>query len=197
MHRRPHDERDGMKVWLSESEVEQYLSVAEDTTHRIALGLAFRCGLRTAEIVAVAPDDVVDGPAGTMLRVREEGAKGGKYRETPIPPDLTTTIEVAADVRQEPTDAPLVDVSTRTVRRWVRKYAEELAEETGDEGWRDLSAHDARRSWATLLAGASEVDPLLVCDWGGWTDLETFLEAYWGHHSPEVQRKARDGVSWL
>ena len=46
MHRRPHDEHEGMKVWLSASEVEQYLGTVEDTTHRIALALAFRCGPR-------------------------------------------------------------------------------------------------------------------------------------------------------
>ena len=184
-----------MKVWLSESEVEQLLATVTDTTHRIALGLAFRCGLRTAEIVQVTPADVVDGPAGTMLRVPD--GKGGKYRETPIPPELATTIRTVDDVRPESSDTPLVDVSTRTVRRWVERYAEALADETGDEGWRDLSAHDARRTWATLLAGSESVDPLLVCDWGGWSDLSTFLEHYRGTYSPEVQRRARDGVSWL
>lgn len=100
-------------------------------------------------------------------------------------------------MRPEPADAPLVDVNPRTLRRWVEKYAEALAEETGDEGWRDLSAHDFRRTWATLLAGAEEVDPLLVCQWGGWEDLETFLEHYRGAYSPEVQREARESVGWL
>jgi integrase len=81
MYRRPHDEQDGMKMWLSASEVEQYLDHVEDTTRRIALGLAFRCGLRSAEVIEVAPADVVDGPAGTMLRVREQGAKGDQPRD--------------------------------------------------------------------------------------------------------------------
>lgn len=61
MHRRPHDEHDGMKVWLAEAEVEQFLDAVEDTTHWIALGLAFRSGLRSAEVVEVTPTDVVDG----------------------------------------------------------------------------------------------------------------------------------------
>lgn len=188
MHRRPHDEHDGMKVWLAKAEVEQFLDAVEDTTHRIALGLAFRSGLRSAEVVQVTPVDVVDGPAETMLRVHN--GKGGTYRETPIPPGLATTIRRVDDVRPEPSDVPLVDVSTRTVRRWVDRYATELAEETGDDGWRDLSGHDARRTWATLLAGAESVDPLLVCDWGGWSDLETFLEHYRGTYSLEVGRPA-------
>ena len=114
MHRQPHDERDDMKVWLGEQELEQFLDV-NATTPRIAFGLSLRSG----EIVQVTPDVVVDGPAGTMVRVREAVAKRDKYRETPLPPDLATTIQTVDDVREEPSDAPLVDVSTRTLRRWV------------------------------------------------------------------------------
>lgn len=187
-----------MKVWLSEQEVEQYLTGVKDTTRRIAFGLGLRCGLRSAEIVEAAPADVVDGPAGTMLRVREDGAKGDKYRETPVPPNLATTIRTIDDIREEPSTAPLVDVSTRTLRRWVRAHAVEVGEECDDlEGWSDLSPHDFRGTWATLLAGAEDIDPLVVCEWGGWSDLSTFLDHYRGSYSPEVQRRARDAVEWL
>lgn len=186
-----------MKVWLSASEVDDYLALVADTTHRIALSLGLRCGLRSIEIVQVTPDDLATGPAGTMLRVRPAAAKGDKYRETPIPPELETTIRTVDDVREEPSDAPLVGMTTRTLRRWVDRYATEAAGQYDDDGWRDLSAHDFRRTWATLLAGAEEVDPLLVCQWGGWDDLETFLEHYRGAYSPEVQRRARDAVDWL
>ena len=196
MHRQPHDERDDMKVWLGEQEVEQFLDV-NDTTRRIAFGLGLRSGLRSGEIVQVTPADVVDGPAGTMVRVREEIAKGDKYRETPLPADLATTIQTVDDVREEASDAPLVDVSTRTLRRWVAARGEEFADETGEDGWHDLTAHDFRRTWATALAGNDGVDALLVCQWGGWEDLETFLHHYHGAHSPEVQRRARDAVEWL
>lgn len=62
---------------------------------------------------------------------------------------------------------------------------------------RDLSTHDCRRTWATLLAGEDGIDALLVWQWGGWVDLETFLNHYHGAHSPEVQRQARESVEWL
>lgn len=75
-------------------------------------------------------------------------------------------------------EAPLLDVSGRTVQRWIKARAAELIDSTGDDASRDLSAHDARRTWATLLAGAEGVDPLLVCQWGGWSELETFLDHY-------------------
>jgi integrase len=56
--------------------------------------------------------------------------------------------------------------------------------------------HDLRRTWATALA-SEDVDPLLVCDWGGWEDLETFLDHYRGTFSPEAQLRERQKVEWL
>ncbi|WP_310926016.1 tyrosine-type recombinase/integrase [Halogeometricum salsisoli] len=86
--------------------------------------------------------------------------------------------------------------STRSLRRWATSAAEIVREETGDDGWSYLAFHDLRRTWATALASA-DVDPLLVCDWGGWNDLNTFLEHYRGSHAPEAQRREREKVNWL
>ncbi len=58
-----------MKVWLSQNEVEQLLEAADGTQQRIAFALGARCGLRSHEVLDVAPDDVVNTDAGTMLRV--------------------------------------------------------------------------------------------------------------------------------
>lgn len=52
-----------------------------------------------------------------MLRVPADVAKGGKYRETPSPPTLETTVRTVDGVRSEPSDALLVDTTTRTLRR--------------------------------------------------------------------------------
>jgi len=195
MNLKQHKSRDDMKVWLSESEVEQLLEATADTKQRIALALGVRCGLRSHEVLDVAPEDVVDTDAGTMLRVWH--GKGDKFRETPVPRDLATTISTVDDFRSESSDVSLVDLtSTRSLRRWVKRPARQLEEETGDEGWSYLSFHDLRRTWATSLAGA-DVDPMLVLDWGGWNDLETFLEHYRGSYSPEVQRQQREKVDWL
>jgi integrase len=190
---REHDHRDDMKVWLSQSEVRALLEAANSTQMRIALALGARCGLRSHEILDAAPDHVVDTDAGTMLRVHH--GKGDKYRETPVPRDLATTIRTVNDVRDLPSDAPLVEVSsTRTLRRWVEYAAADVNDD--DPGWQHLSPHDLRRTWATALASA-DVDPLLVCDWGGWEDLETFLDHYRGTFSPEAQQRERGKVDWL
>ncbi len=195
MNLREHDERSDMKVWLSENEAERFLAAAENTEQRIAFGLGVRCGLRSGEWLDVTPRDVVDTDAGTMLRVWE--GKGDKFRETPMPQELATMIRTASDYGDGDADEPIISVtSTRTLRRWVGRAGEQLAEETGDTGWRELSTHDLRRTWATSLADA-EVDPLLALDWGGWEDLETFLEHYKGAYSPAAQRRARGKVDWL
>lgn len=120
------------------------------------------------------------------------GRHGDKYRETPVPSPLAT-IRTIADVRDAPADTPLVDVSKRTIRRWVTTAADKLEEQTGDVGWQPLGAHNLRRTWATALANA-DGDPLLVIDWGGWFDLETFLEHYKCAFSPDAQQRERAKV---
>lgn len=195
MNLKQHEQTEEMKVWLSESEVGQLLEAAKDTERAIAFSLGARCGLRSHEVLDVAPKHVVDTDAGTMLRVHH--GKGDKYRETPMPDDLATQIRTVDDVREESSGTPIVSVTnTNSLRYWIKRTREQLADETGDDGWHHLSFHDLRRTWATSLAG-KEVDPLVVCDWGGWNDLDTFLEHYRGTYSPEAQRREREKVSWL
>lgn len=194
MHLRDYDDDDGKKVWLSSSEVEQLLATVDDVEKRIAFGLGVRCGLRCQEAVDVAPQDVVEAEAGTVVQVLE--GKGGKYRQTPIPETLASRILTVGEVREAPVDDPVVTVTTRQVRRWVEDAREQLRKETGTEGWRYLTFHDLRGTWATLLRDA-DVDAEMVMEWGGWGDLETFLDHYKGRFSPEAQRRARESVDWL
>ncbi|WP_256403469.1 site-specific integrase [Halorubrum salinum] len=195
MNLRPHDEQDGKKVWLSESEVSKLEAIASDTEQTIAFGLGARSGLRSKEILDVAPQDVVETDAGWVVRVWE--GKGDKFRETPIPSDLAMRIETIGDMRDAAGDEPVLSISsTRSLRRWLQDAREQLADQEDERGWLFLSTHDLRRTWASALADA-EVDPLLVLDWGGWEDLETFLDHYNGTYSPAAQRRAREKVEWL
>lgn len=195
MNLKEHKNRPDMKVWLSQAEVEQLLKAADDAEQRIAYALGARCGLRSHEVLQVAPEDVVDTEAGTMLRVHH--GKGDKYRETPVPSDVKTTIQTVDDFREESSTKPVVQLTdTRSLRRWIQSTREKLREETGDSAWKHVAFHDLRRTWATSLA-SQDVDPLLVCDWGGWNDLETFLDHYRGTFSPEAQRREREKVNWL
>jgi hypothetical protein len=38
---------------------------------------------------------------------------------------------------------------------------------------------------------------MVICDWGGWNDLDTFLDHYRRTHTPEAQRRERQKVDWL
>jgi len=195
MNVREHKQREDKKVWLSQDEVELLIENAGGIEQEIAFGLGARCGLRSHEVLDVAPEHVRDSDAGLMLTV--EHGKGDKYRETPIPRDLANTIRTANEYRDEPASAPILSItSTRTLRRWLNKAAERCREQTDDHRWRWLSFHDLRATWATALRN-KEVDALVVCDWGGWSDLETFLDHYRGTSTPEAQRREREKVDWL
>jgi integrase len=195
MNLEQHHSRDDMKVWLSQDEVQLLLDQPDERERQIALALGGRCGLRSHEVLDVAPQHVHDTEAGKMLRVWH--GKGDKYRETPIPRDLATTIETIDDFRDAPSEKSILSITTtRSLRRWVESAAEACAEETGDVGWQELTFHDLRRTWATQLRGA-DADAMVVCDWGGWNDLETFLDHYRGTSTPEAQRREREKVDWL
>jgi integrase len=189
-----HDDGDGRRVWLDESEVEQLLSITEEQKHRIALALGVRGGLRSHEIVQVAPEHVINTDAGTMLTVPE--GKGDKYRETPIPETLAASIRSIGEYRDDPADAPVVTNPTRTLRYWMQKYREEMAEYTDDDRWHFLTTHDLRRTWAGQLANA-DVDETVALRWGGWNDLETFLDHYRGEATAAAQKRERGKVVWL
>lgn len=184
----------GKKVWLSRSDVKLLLESAKNSERRIAYSLGVLCGLRTKEILQVAPSDIVNTSAGKMLVIRE--GKGDKYREVPIPPTLSTTINTVDDYRDGASTDPIVSVnSTRALRKWIERRRTALASEY-DNRWGYVSFHDLRRTWASALSD-SGVKDRLVMSWGGWEDLETFLEHYEGKYSPEAQTREREKVEWL
>ena len=194
MKLKDYDNRDGKKVWLSADEVDGLLSAADSTEQKLALAFGARCGLRASEATAVTPNDVVKTPAGPRVRVWD--GKGEKYRETPLPSDLSETIRIYAEMRDASPDTPLVDKSTRTIERWVSRAAERRQAETGDIGWQYLGPHDLRRSWGTVLVQA-DVEPGLIMEWGGWDNWRTFREHYLGAYSVDAERRQLEKVEWL
>jgi len=192
MNLEPFDAEEGFRVWLDRHEADQLLARADGREERLAFALGLRSGLRVSEIVSVTAGDVVDTSAGP--RVRIEDSKGKRYRETPTTERVRAMAETVGDL--EGSDARLVDRSKRWVQRHLDRVAGELADETGDDMWHHLTPHDLRRTWATLLSADID-DPLLIMDWGGWEDVETFLEHYRGSYSPHVQQRELAKVDWL
>lgn len=191
MFAEPFETKDGFRIWLDLEETDELINAARDREERLAFKLGVRSGLRVREIVAVEAKDVVSTSAGPRVRVWE--SKGKEYRETPTTEKVLAQAETIADLESE--ESNLVDRSARWVQRHLDDVVDELAED-GDEMWRHVTPHDLRRSWATLMSADID-DPLLIMDWGGWEDMDTFLEHYRGSYSPAVQRRELSKVDWL
>ena len=192
MFAEPFDSKDGYRIWLDREEVDLLIANTGTREERLAFELGVRSGLRVSEIVDVKANHVVDTSAGPRVRVYD--SKGKEYRESPTTTFVHAQSDAVADLQDS--DAFLVDHSKRWVQRHLDSVCEDLAEQTGDDMWLEVSPHDLRRSWATLLS-ADVDDPLLIMDWGGWEDMDTFLEHYRGSYSPHVQREFLQQVDWL
>jgi Phage integrase family. len=190
MFAEPFDTEDGYRIWLDLDETDQLLAAADSREERIAFALGVRSGLRVQEIVNVEAKDVVSTSAGPRVRVWH--SKGKQYRETPTTKDILAMAETVADLQGDETR--LVEHSTRWVQRHLDSVTGELADD--DEMWQYVTPHDLRRTWATLMSADID-DPLLIMDFGGWEDIETFLEHYRGSYSPAVQRRELSSVDWL
>jgi integrase len=192
MRLKDYNDRDGKRVWLSESEIDLFLEHrdADHSEMHAAFILAARCGLRREEIVNVRPSDIQHTDTGTVVRVWE--GKGDKYREPPAPDELST---LALGMGGDP-GAPLVDRDPSTIYGWVQRAAQRCRARTSDEGWQYVGPHDLRRSWGVRLL-ENGVVPSVVMEWGGWEDWQTFRDHYLSEFSPEALRRERGKVSWL
>jgi len=181
--------KESKAVWMNADELEALLDQTADEHQRLALGLMARSGMRVSEAIVVEGEDMIKTDAGHMARIWS--GKGEKYRETPVSQEswwLASALDTGA--------GPLVGAAKRTVPGWVERAAESMYHKTDDEGWQYVSAHDLRRSWATLLI-QNDVEPLLVLDWGGWSDYKTFRDHYMSINSPEYQAEERTKIEWL
>jgi len=189
MQLRQFEKRDESKaVWLTATEIDQLLETTDDELRRYALSMMARAGLRVSEVHAVKLDDLIKTEQGHIVRVW--AGKGDKYREAPIPAEVYWIGRSIAEGQN------LIRHTKRTLQNWVTDAADVMFRSTGEIGWSYVSAHDLRRSWATLLIQA-EVEPLLVMEWGGWSDYEVFRDHYMSIHDPDFQAAEREKVDWL
>ena len=162
MRLKQYDSRDGMRVWLSDEELDMLTEQATTTHQRLAFLFGGRVDLRRSEITKITPDDIVEGPTGKHVRIWDNYAKRDQYREPPIP---ETVDAIATTLAFDQDNEPLIDVNGTTVYRWVQKVAAELEQQTGDEGWAYVNVHDLRRTWGAYLLEQS-VLPSVVMAWG-------------------------------
>jgi len=196
---KPFEEDDGYRVWMSGDELNQLIETMHErggTPHRIAARLGGHCGLRRDEVSKSRPIDVTESHGDTVLRVWEYAAKMEKYRETPIPQDLADQIRMIPEFKDQDMDDPTLDVTGKTLNRWVKRAAQELYAETGDEAWTYVTFHDLRRTWGTRMLETGML-PSVVMWHGGWDDWDTFREHYLGEFSSGALARERAKVEWL
>lgn len=198
MRRKPHPKENGFRIWMNGDELDQLIETMEarrGTVGAVAGRLGGHTGLRRAEAASTCAVHVQDTAGDAVLRVPE--GKDDKYRETPIPADLADRIrmipeyDAAIDI-----DDAVLDVTPKTLNRWVKRAAEQLASETGDPGWTDVTYHDLRRTWGTRCLEEGML-PSVVMWHGGWDDWDTFRQHYLGEFSPGALKRERRKVPWL
>ena len=192
------EREDAKRVWLNQTEtndeVGAFIAEAQSPQQEIAFRLGAQAGLRREEIASVTANDFTHAPDG-FLRVWNDYAKRGKYRETPIPEELSSSVRTISYDRDP--DEPIVDVEPNSIYRWVKRAAERRYAATGDEGWSYLDVHDLRRTWGGHLLWDCGVLPAVVMSWGGWEDWPTFRDSYLGEMSPAAAERERGKISFV
>lgn len=190
-----YDDMDGRRVRLTDGERDRLLGeYNHDTRRQIGLALMARCGCRCQEAVDVRVRDIRDGDVTDRTFLRIPDGKGGKERQTPMPQNLTGMIR--AHTNNKSPDDFVLEVTTRTLRRWVVRAAEQRAAKEDDRRWQYVRPHDLRRTWGHLML-EEEVLPSVLMQWGGWEDYETFKKHYLGKHSEKVMAAEASKVGWL
>lgn len=191
----PYDTRDSYRVWLSDDERELLLEQYDDDPQKqLALQLGL-CGLRADEVTRVATTDIRELEADREAYKLEVPRGKTGHRETPIPADVVNTARIYANAAGTKQDAPLVDVTTKTIRRWVRTAADQCEDRTGVSEWEHVTSHDLRRTWATTTYYRLNSSPValdLVLSWGGWTDESTFRDNYLGKEPDQLAAELMD-----
>jgi len=179
----PMPEDDGYRCWLSPSEQDQLVEYySEEPRKQLAIELMLD-GLRSEEVPRVATRDfrrLDSEEEAYKLRVRE-GKTG--WRECPVSNETRQKAVMLKNARSLTKEDPLVDVSARTIQRWIADYAgPDLVDETGNTDWQYVSAHDMRRTWATSTYYSISAPYALeiILQWGGWEDRDTFVSNYLG-----------------
>lgn len=191
----PMPTKDGYRCWLSEVEEETLLEqFSEDLEKQLVIELCLD-GLRSEEVPRISKEDFRQldcDEEAYKLRVWE--SKTG-FRECPVSVETKRTAQALANAKGLNNGEPIVNVSERTVQRWVSNAADDLANrpDQSDE-WTYVTAHDLRRTWATRtyysLSGSRAKQ--VVMNWGGWTDEQTFAENYLGREPDSVAVEMMD-----
>jgi len=199
---RINENKDGSaQVWLTQDEYARLLSHVESSMRRVTtipIRLGAECGLRHAESASVTPGDITESTIDFgendlltaenadvdtrttvyWLEVHGKDTTGGqKRRDVLLPEDIHHELELLMYKKELAHDDPYLDVSKRTVGRWIDDAGDRMAAETGNDDWTYLSSHDLRRYFATTMLQVKGMNPEVVKAVGGWNSYEA-MKAY-------------------
>tara|TARA_R110000824_G_C15162762_1_gene672040 strand:+ start:942 stop:1526 length:585 start_codon:yes stop_codon:yes gene_type:complete len=185
------DSGKGYRLYMSESELSQYLACAKQTPQRadlrdkisISCLLAARGGLRVSEISKIKCENRFTDERGLCLRVPEGKSK---YRETMIPPELQW-----ADF-----DKFTYGTSRATFSRWIKRVNEIYYEKTGDSDIHHCTYHDLRRNFIHRLVILG-LNIKYIQTLSGHKSDTVFYKHYVDIHSAEFGGNQRELVPWL
>jgi integrase len=180
MQLEPFEDEEGYRVWLNGPEQDEPVAYYdEEPVEQLAIKLMLD-GLRSNEVPRVSKEDFreIEGGEGWMLHIWESKTD---YRECPVSNETRKQAMTVANTKGLRKDEPIIDVSPRTIQRWVKRACEDLAEDS-EKPWEEVTAHDLRRTWATTtywkISGSRARE--IVMSWGGWEDVQTFSSNYLG-----------------
>ncbi|MFC7134344.1 MULTISPECIES: site-specific integrase [Salinibaculum] len=182
-----------VKVWLTDSEVEDLRRATVSYRDDIIIQLGAYVGLRAFEMPQVRPEHIKTTDSGQYrLRVprgKDTTGSGGKPRDAYLPADVERALQQYQNAENIAPRDPFIDLSERGVRAAVKRTAEAAADETGDPDFEHVSSHDLRRRFAQRLLVDENMNPRVVMQVGGW-DSFAAIEPYLNAPTPEVVDQA-------
>jgi integrase len=179
----PFNSKSGYRVWLSNQEQNTLIDYYEEDPEKQLAIILMLHGLRSDEVNDVCIKDIrdMDVEDEAYMLVIRDGKTG--YRECPISTSAVSLAKMLKNVKGVRKSEALVDVSKRTIQRYVSRACEDIADRPNEpDSWEHVSAHDLRRSWATQtywsLSGSRARE--VVMEFGGWVDTQTFTQNYLG-----------------
>jgi len=179
----PFSNKSGYRVWLSNTEQNTLIDYYEEDPEKQLAIILMLHGLRSDEVNDVCIKDIrdMDVEDEAYMLVIRDGKTG--YRECPISTSAVSLAKMLKNVKGVRKSEALVDVSKRTIQRYVSRACEDIADRPNEpDSWEHVSAHDLRRSWATQtywsLSGSRARE--VVMEFGGWVDTQTFTQNYLG-----------------
>lgn len=172
-------------------EVRRTIAAVRSPLHRTAITLAYSCGLRSSEMVAVRTDWIER--EGRILHVHD--AKGGKDRLVPLP---RRTLELLRQYWREcrppgPLFFPSHAIPGRSITPdSIRRALQAAAEEAGIR--RHLKLHSLRHAYATHLHERG-VDLRIIQRYLGHARTET--TAIYAQLGERAEKRAEEAVNEL